>query len=397
MIVGSVNMFARNKELRSVATLVVMDEGQMIPRGQACALLAAFPKITKLVVIGDIDQLEPYTLLRDEDLQIRDLGENSFLRHVMIKGTAKMCSLNRIYRNHPTIVDVLRVMRTRAQGAKAMMGPNDSLVLTIPPPVAKDYAIVMIESPGDHVFDASGMLHNPKQRELAMRLVKMYERQEQLSLIKAGSNTILVVCFYTKDAAYMKEAVKGSSLGKRIRVVTSDAASGASAKVSIVITGRTSLRSTADDDETDDHVRNVGRAYVSWSRGKERQYIIAKTDFLTAREGATKNAVRRYVEFAPIVTQEIMTIWENWTEKVSKDGGAMVQRATTSGVLMFNKEDESCDAMNISHVSSCAANINGGWRNLRIYAGDEVGEDYKPPDEVAYPTDRSGRNRGWEK
>jgi hypothetical protein len=268
-------------ETRCIAdrlALAVLDEAGTITEAKLCVIIAVLPQITRIVSIGDQQQLEPYT-----DIQKRRRDTQGYFHRAARVLRDDIPMLHTQFRMHPKIC---KLVSSIAYGGQLHTDPAVARKREIVPGARaiswKGYAR---EGAGESK-SAGGSFFNDQELKIVCDLAI-----DEVSVLRPQNKRLLIITFYREQLNLLREELADMGVLARdgktglpvdpddghVRVATVDSAQGSEADCVILSMVRCNERCGVG------FLANRNRAIVAISRAKDRLIIVGHKETVAAR------------------------------------------------------------------------------------------------------------------
>jgi len=263
-------------------SIAVLDEAGTIPEAKVCVVIANLRQITRIVAIGDQQQLEPFTNINHR----RTAQTKGYFHRVARVMLHSMPMLNIQFRMHPEICELVSNI------AYSDTLKTDPSVRTKRLEAASGgQAISWISYPmrGNHESESdskSSSLINKHEVKLICD-----QAITELSMLRDQRKSLLIITFYREQLFLLRDELADAGILSRdkktrqpidpddgsVRVTTVDSAQGSEADVVILSMVRCNPRCKIG------FLANQNRAVVAISRAKEKLIIVGNKETVAAR------------------------------------------------------------------------------------------------------------------
>jgi hypothetical protein len=273
-------------ETRCIAdrlTLAVLDEAGTIPEAKLCVIIAVLPQITRIVSIGDQQQLEPYT-----DIQPRS-NRNTKTEGYFHRAARVLCKeipmLQTQFRMHPKIC---KLVSSISYGGKLRTDP--AVAAQREREIASAQAISWIgyaRKGAGESKSAGGSSSWKNDQELEIVCDRAIV---EVGVLRPRNKRLLIITFYREQLYLLREKLADMGVLARdgktglpvdpddghVRVTTVDSAQGSEADCVILSMVRCNERCDVG------FLANQNRAIVAISRAKDRLIIVGHKETVAA-------------------------------------------------------------------------------------------------------------------
>ena len=273
-------------ETRCIAdrlALAVLDEAGTIPEAKLCVIIAVLPQITRIVSIGDQQQLEPYTDIRKR----RDTETKGYFHRASRVLCEEIPMLQTQFRMHPKIC---KLVSSIAYGGQLRTDP--AVAAQREREIASAQAISWIgytrEGAGEsRSAGGSSSWKNDQEIEIVCERAIV----EVVGVLRPQNKRLLIITFYREQLYLLREKLADMGVLARdgktglpvdpddghVRVTTVDSAQGSEADCVILSMVRCNERCDVG------FLANQNRAIVAISRAKDRLIIVGHKETVAAR------------------------------------------------------------------------------------------------------------------
>jgi hypothetical protein len=270
---------AETKSIADRLSIAVLDEAGTIPEAKVCVVIANLRQITRIVAIGDQQQLEPFT-----NINRRGTAQTQGYFHRVAR-VIQLPMLNVQFRMHPQICELVSKIA------------YDNELRTDP-----DVRIKRLESSRGPVISWISYPMQGNQESEPEGKASSYINKHEIKLICDQVNTersvlrqqrknLLIITFYRGQLQLLREELADSGVLSRdkksqqpidpddgsVRVTTVDSAQGSEADVVILSMVRSNPKCAVG------FLANQNRAVVAISRAKDKLIIVGNEETVAAR------------------------------------------------------------------------------------------------------------------
>ena len=263
-------------------SIAVLDEAGTIPEAKVCVVIASLRQITRIVAIGDQQQLEPFTNINRR----RMAQTQGYFHRVARVMQDRMPMLNIQFRMHPEICELVSNIAYDDQ-------------LSTDPSVRKKR--LEAGSGGQAISWISYPTHGNQESKSDGKSSSWINKHEiklicdqaitEHGILRHQKKNLLIITFYREQLRLLREELADVGILRRdyktrqpidpddrsVRVTTVDSAQGSEADVVMLSMVRCNLRSDVG------FLANQNRAVVAISRAKERLIIVGNEETVAAR------------------------------------------------------------------------------------------------------------------
>ena len=275
-----------DEETRCIAdrlALAVLDEAGTIPEAKLCVIIAVLPKITRIVSIGDQQQLEPYTDIQPRHNR-KTKTEGYFHRAARVL-CKEIPMLQTQFRMHPKIC---KLVSSIAYGGQLRTDP--AVAAQRERQIASAQAISWVGYAREGVGESksagcSSSWKNHQELEIVCDRAIV-----EVGVLRPQNKRLLIITFYREQLYLLREKLADMGVLARdgktglpvdpddghVRVTTVDSAQGSEADCVILSMVRCNERGDVG------FLANQNRAIVAISRAKDRLIIVGHKETVAA-------------------------------------------------------------------------------------------------------------------